>query len=83
MKWIMSWGLALKFMELPFTTTTIYHLREKTGTTHKKLQIYKDGYWNSILGFNTKWNEGHIRVNVVNEGRTLVASSQSLHTYHL
>lgn len=79
----MSWGLVLKFMELPFTTTTFYHLREKTDTTHKKLQIYKDGYWNSILGFNTKWNEGHFRVNVVNEGRTLVAFLQSLHTHHL
>ena len=54
----MSWGLALKFTELPFTTTTIYHLREKIDTTHRKLQIYEDGYWNSILGFNTKWNEG-------------------------
>lgn len=52
----MSWGLALKFMN--FTTTTIYHLREKlTQLTQKAKQIYKDGYWNSILGFNTKWNE--------------------------
>lgn len=37
----MSWGLALKFTELPFTTTTIYHLREKIDTTPESYKYTK------------------------------------------
>lgn len=55
--------------------STIYHLRGKIGATHKKLQIWKDCYWNQLWSSLSKWNEGHFGVIMVSGGRTLKASS--------